>query len=444
MIRTLDEALDYLYSFINYEVDASFAYGAVHYNVDRTVKLLELLGNPQEKLHFIHVAGTKGKGSVCTILDTLLRFSHQRTGLFTSPHIARVNERISVCGTPVPDGEFIDLINRFPPLIDTFKRDNLPTTFEILTAMAVLYFSQKKVDYAVLETGMGGRFDSTNFCDPLLSVITPISYDHVDKLGDRIEDIAGEKAGIIKPGRPVVLGYQVYDVADIFLSRAAESKAPLYRVDSHCSFQIRESSEKGVFFDAVVDGMRFTNLFLSLAGRHQVENAVTALLCLKIVDLLPAHSALVDALSSVAVPTRLELIEGEKRFLLDSAHNEDSARVLADALRSSYRYDRLLTIVGIVKDKDIRGILRQLSEVSDQLIITDPVTHKELDTDAVVSTARSLHTDTVFIRDLAEAIGYAIDNSHINDIILITGSFYTTSPARSILIKHRINRCANE
>ncbi len=439
MIHTLDEALDYLYSFVNHEVDASFAYGAVHYNVDRTVKLLELLGNPQKKLDFIHVAGTKGKGSVCTILDTLLRAACQRTGLFTSPHIARVNERISVCGEPVPDGDFIDLMNLFPPLVNGFKREDVPTTFEILTAMAVLYFSEKKVDYAVLETGMGGRFDSTNFCDPILTVITPISYDHVDKLGHRIEDIAGEKAGIIKPDRPVVLGYQVYDVADVFISRAAASNAPLYRVDSHCSFQIRELSERGVSFDAVVDGMRFPDIFLSLVGRHQVENAVTALFGLKIVNLLPERDALVDALSSVAFPTRLELIKGERRFLLDSAHNEDSARVLVEALRSSYRYDRLLTIAGIVKDKDIRGILRQLAQVSSQLIITDPVTLKVLDTDAVVSTARSVHAETVFIRDIAEAISYAVDNSDFDDLILITGSFYTTSPAREILIKHRVD-----
>jgi dihydrofolate synthase/folylpolyglutamate synthase len=435
VLRTLDETLDYLYSFINYEVDSSLAYGAVYYNVGRTVKLLELLGNPQDHLHFIHVAGTKGKGSVCIILDALLRADTQRTGMFTSPHIERINERISVCGQPISDGEFINLMNRFPPLIEKFDRDSVPTTFEILTAMAAQYFKEKEVDYTILETGMGGRFDSTNFCNPLMSIITPISYDHMDKLGERIEDIAGEKAGIIKPGKPVVLGYQTYDVTDVFTSAASKLEAPLYRVKSHCSFEIRKSSERGTLFDAEVFGKEIPGIFLSLAGRHQVENAVTALLGLEILKLLPADRALHHALSSLEFPTRLELIEGKRRFLLDSAHNEDSARVLVETLHSSYSYDRLVTIVGIVKHKDVAGIIKRLTQVSDLLIITDPVTHKDLDTDMVVAAARSAHSDTLLLRDIGEAISYAVDNSDSADIILITGSFYTTSPARNIIME---------
>ena len=435
VLHTLDEALDYLYGFINYEVDSSFAYGAVHYNVDRTVKLLELLDNPQNHLQFIHVAGTKGKGSVCVMLDALLRADARCTGMFTSPHIERVNERIAVCGQPISDGEFIGLMNRFPSLIDRFNKEMLPTTFEILTAMAVLYFREHGVDYAVLETGMGGRFDSTNFCDPLLSIITSISYDHMDKLGERIEDIAGEKAGIIKLEKPVVLGYQAYDVGDVIAAAASECNAPLYQVRSHCSFNIQQSSERGTLFDADVLGRDIPRVFISLAGRHQVENAVTALLGLDLLHLLPPDQAVREALSSLDFPTRLELIEGKRKFLLDSAHNEDSARVLVQALRSSYRYERLLTIVGIVKDKDEAGIIRNLADVSDLLIVTDPVTHKDLDTDRVVSAAGSAHDRTLLLRDMEQAIEYAVENSGPADIVLITGSFYTTSPARNIIME---------
>ena len=165
-LHTIDEALDYLYGFINYEVDSSFAYGAVHYNVDRTVKLLELLGNPQQELQFIHVAGTKGKGSVCVMLDALLGARGFKCGLFSSPHIDKVNERITVSGKAISDEAFIGLLNQCAPHIDGFADENKPTTFEILTAMAVLFFREQGADYAVLETGMGGRFDSTNFCDP--------------------------------------------------------------------------------------------------------------------------------------------------------------------------------------------------------------------------------------------------------------------------------------
>jgi dihydrofolate synthase/folylpolyglutamate synthase len=431
--RTIDQALDYLYSFINYEVDSSAVYGAVHYNLERTLRLLDLLGNPERDLRFIHVAGTKGKGSVCAVLDALLRTGNHRTGVFISPHVDRVNERIAVDGLPISDRSFVELINLFPPLIETFAEEP-PTTFEILTAMAVRYFRERGVEYAILETGMGGRFDSTNFCNPCVSVITSISYDHMDKLGDRIEDIAGEKAGIIKPGKPVVLGYQVYDVTEVFSARARALQAPLYRVDEHCVYEIVESSERGSRFDTRIDGRELPSLFLSLPGHHQVENALVAMLGLEVLGLLPGPEQLREALASLSIPTRLELIEGERRFLLDSAHNRDSARVVADTLQEAYRYDRLITIAGVVKGKDIEGILGELARVSDWLIITEPVTHKELDTDLVISTARTLQPDAVLIPDISRAIAYAVSHSGPGDLILVTGSFYTTSPARRLLL----------
>jgi dihydrofolate synthase/folylpolyglutamate synthase len=433
-LHTLDEALDYLYSFINYEVDSSFAYGAVHYNVDRTRHLLDLLGNPERSMDFVHVAGTKGKGSVCTIIERLLRNKSGATGLFSSPHIERVNERIAVDGAPISDGEFIGLLNELRPLIDNFDSSNLPTTFEILTAMAVAYFKARGVRLGILETGMGGRFDSTNFCDPILSIITPISYDHMDKLGDRIEDIAGEKAGIIKPGRPVVLGYQVYDVSELFIERARGARAPLYRVEEHCSFEIEEATERGSLFHTSIDSTELRDLRLSLPGIHQVENAVTALFGLKIVGLLPGPDVLREGLSSVVLSTRLELIDGERRFLLDSAHNGHSARVLAAAVERVYRYRRLITILGIVKDKDTRGITEALAPLTDRFIITEPVTHKELDTDAVIGAVRSLQRDALLITDIGQAIRHAVSDSTPDDLILITGSFYTTSPARAIIL----------
>jgi dihydrofolate synthase/folylpolyglutamate synthase len=431
--QTIDEALDYLYGFINYEVDSSPAYGPVHYNLERTRTLLDLLGGPDRGLCFIHVAGTKGKGSVCGVIDAALRAGGRRTGTFISPHIERVNERITVEGKPISDLEFVELMNRFPPLIDTFP-ENKPTTFEILTAMAVQYFRERDVEYAVLETGMGGRFDSTNFCNPCVAIITSISYDHMDKLGDRIEDIAGEKSGIIKQGKPVVLGYQHYDVTEIFSRRARALQAPLYLAVEHCSYEIIESSERGSRFNARIRGRDFPSLFLSLPGRHQVENVVTAMLGLEIIGLLPSVDEMRRPLTSLSIPTRLELIETERRFLLDSAHNRDSARVVADALQQVFRYDRLITIAGIVKGKDTEGILGELARVSDMLVITEPVTHKELDTDQVIAKAKALLPEAVLIPDIGEALQYAISRSGPGDLILITGSFYTTSPARGLLM----------
>jgi dihydrofolate synthase/folylpolyglutamate synthase len=437
-MKTIDEALDYLYSFINYETDASYAYGAVHYNVERTVQLLDLLGNPQEGIGIIHVAGTKGKGSVCAVFTSLLESQGHATGLFVSPHVERVNERVACCGREIEDEEFIELMNLFPPLIGRFPADNVPTTFEILTALAMEHYRRKGARYAVLETGMGGRFDSTNFCDPLLSVITSISYDHMDKLGGTIEQIAFEKAGIIKRGRPAVVGYQRYDVFPVLEAKAEETGSPLYRVAALCEYSALEMSSLGCRFDAAVDGVRFYDLFLSLAGRHQIENALAVLLGLKIIGLLPGQEVIRGALGGVHVPARLELFElecpeGKRRVLLDSAHNEDSARTLVKAVRESYRYDRLTTVVGIVKGKDVRGILENLVTASDTLIVTEPLTHKDLDTEYVVRIARELSPGALFIGRIEEAMEHALRNTGPSDLVLVTGSFYSTSPARGLL-----------
>jgi dihydrofolate synthase/folylpolyglutamate synthase len=441
-MKTIDEALDYLYSFINYETDASYAYGAVHYNVERTVRLLEFLGNPEEGIGIIHVAGTKGKGSVCAVFNALLAAQGHSTGLFISPHVERVNERVACGGYEIEDEEFIELMNLFPPLISRFPADNVPTTFEILTALAMEHYRRKGARYAVLETGMGGRFDSTNFCDPLLSVITPISYDHTDKLGGTIEQIAFEKAGIIKRGRPSVAGYQRYEVFPVLEAKAAEAGSTLYKTADLCEYSVLELSSEGCFFDTVVDGVRFRDLFLSLSGRHQVENAVTVLLGLKVIGLLPEQEVLRGALGDIHVPARLELFalerpEGTRRVLLDSAHNEDSARALVMALREAYRYERLTIIVGIVKGKDVKGILENLAPASDTLIVTEPITHKDLDTEHVVRVARELSPEALFIGRIEEAMEYALRNSSASDLVLVTGSFYSTSPARVLLRRMR-------
>jgi len=432
-VHTIDQALDYLYSFINYEVDGSYAYGAVHYNLDRTVELLARLGNPERHMDFIHVAGTKGKGSVCAIMDACLRPSFV-TGLFTSPHIERVNERIQVNGVQIDDGEIISYMNKVRPFIAAFPEESLPTTFEILTAVAVYHFFRKGVRWSILETGMGGRFDSTNFCTPSVSVITTISFDHMDKLGTTIGEIAGEKAGIIKPETPVVVGFQRYDVRNLLREKASSLGSPVYEAGELCRLEDVRVSESGTRFNLNLRDRSFPDLSIPLVGRHQAENCATALLALDAVGLLPDGPSLREAVGKVRIPARLECIRTGtgRRFLLDSAHNEDSARVLVNAVLEGYDYERLVVVVGIVKGKDARGILTRLCSVADTLIVTEPVTHKDLDTGTVYETARNLKSDAVLIPDIGEAISFAVDNTGPDDIILITGSFYITSPARSI------------
>jgi len=433
-MKTIDEALDYLYSFIDLEVTQTSPYTRANYNVERTVKLLNLLNNPQKDVKIIHVAGTKGKGSVCQIISSILISGGYKTGLFTSPHIHRVNERIVVNGNEIKDSEFVKAINLFPSLIGNFPSEDLPTTFEILTALAMHYFREKNVEYVVLETGLGGRLDSTNFADPLISIITPISYDHMDKLGYSIEGVAWEKAGIIKPGKPVVVEYQRFDVKEVFIKRAAELNSPCYFVDELCTYMVENFSVNGTHFSVNVDGDIFSDLFLSLAGFHQVENAVTALLALKKIDLLPEQEKVKEALKNIFYPTRMELIEAKKHFLLDSAHNEDSAKALIDSICRICKFHRLITVVGIVKGKDYEGILRHISKLSDVVIVTEPATHKPIDTEAVYQKALSLFPGALLIKDIKKALEYASELAGDDDLILVTGSFYTTSPARSYLL----------
>lgn len=436
-MTTIDEALDYLYGFINYETDSSYSYESIYYNIERTLILLDRLGAPHEGKRIIHVAGTKGKGSICRILSELLGVQKKRTGLFTSPHIERVNERISVGGEEISDTDIINILNEMRRVIDDWSLATLPTTFEILTGMAMYHFKRQDVEWIVLETGMGGRFDSTNFCFPEVSVISPISLDHTDKLGSSVEDIAREKAGIIKNRCPVVLGYQCYPVDEVFRKRAKETESGLFCVEELCSYDVVSMSPEGTRFDVTVDGTPLEDLFLSLSGEHQVQNTVTALLTLKTIDMLPSSDVVKGALRGISYPTRLELIVRERRFLLDSAHNRDSASVVAKAVKQIYSYERLFTIVGIVKGKDIKGIVESIAPVSDEIVVCDPVTHKERDTGLVYKIAKDHSSRCSLITDIYEAIETVVRSSTEQDIILITGSFYTTSPARSYLLRDR-------
>ncbi|RKX96258.1 MAG: hypothetical protein DRP84_01630 [Spirochaetes bacterium] len=433
-MEDIDSALDYLYSFINYEKDTRYQYNNLYYNIERTNSLLKALENPEKLQKIIHVTGTKGKGSVCMIMQNLLMAHGYTTGLFLSPHIERVNERIVVNEEEIDDNSFIELLNILKPIIDKLSGKKIPTTFEILTAMAMMYFYKKNVDYSILEAGMGGRFDSTNFCDPVVSVITSVSYDHMDKLGNTIEDIAKEKAGIIKKGRPVVVGIQKYPVYPIFEETAKIRNSNLYKAEDLCNYSILKMDENGSVFDANIDGVKFKEISTSLFGRHQIENIVLALLTLKIIGLLPDEKVVKKRLSLLNFKTRFEIIKKKNRlFILDSAHNEESAKRLIEAIRDHFKRRKVTSIVGIVKGKDVAGIIKNISSLADKIIITNPITHRELETNNVYEIAKSYKNDTTLIDSINDAISNAISNTKGGEIILITGSFYTTSPARGII-----------
>jgi len=437
MLKDIDEALDYLYSFIDYETQVEHLYNRMNYNVSRTLKLLDFMKNPHKELKIFHVAGTKGKGTVCYLLENFLRKKGFRTGLFISPHIEKINERISVCGQDITDGEIIDLMNIVKPIIDGMIGSDKPTTFEILTVIAMYYFKEKGAEYVVLETGMGGRLDSTNFSTPLVSVITSISYDHMDKLGDTIEKIAWEKAGIIKPNVPIVLSFQEYCcVVEICRRIARKNKSDFYYVPDYMSYRIIEQNERGTSFDLWKNNEVIENVFLALPGKHQINNGLTSIMALEVGGIKTQLEDIREVFSSISLPVRVELVEmGGLKIILDSAHNESSARCLIDTIRQHFSYRRLISVVGIVEGKDSFGVISNIAPVSDTLIITNPVSHKPTDPEKVWKKSLMFRKDSLLLPDLKQALLAACQVAEKNDIIIVTGSFYTVSPAMEIIRK---------
>lgn len=389
--------------------------------LENTKELLKRLGNPQEHFGSVHVAGTDGKGSVCAIIHSVLTTSGVRTGLYTSPHILEFNERISVCGVPISDEELADLAARVVPHVEDMAENNmLCTFFEVTTAIAFLYFREREVEYAVVEVGMGGRFDSTNVIVPDVTVINNISIDHTEYLGNTIEKIAYEKAGIIKPGVPCVTinGESAYSVIE---EVAEENRAPLTRVDSD-DIEITEITGTHTVFSYKEEPYR-----VSIPGRHQAKNAALAI---EAVSKLPIYGyrcrcKLKRGLESVYWPCRMQRIRGTP-FVVDVTHTLAGAEGLCADCKEIY--GSVTVVLGILSDKDADGISENISKIASRVIVAPPETSRAAPPakirDALLKYgAKVTEKDTV-----AEAMEEAIKVCG-DDPILVTGSFYTAEEA---------------
>ena len=331
------EALDFLYSFIDYSLKRNFRNAAEKFNLDRMREFMRYLGNPQNDYKIIHVAGTKGKGSVSSFCESVLRSEGYTTGLYTSPHMIEFTERIRVNGHQIPKKDLINVVEIMKPF--TQKVSEI-TTFELTTALAFLYFSQQEVDYAVFEVGLGGRLDATNIVDPLISIITSISYDHVQILGNTLSEIAWEKGGIIKSNKPVVVSPQKEEARLKLESIAHERSSPMIQVGKDYLFAADTHSLDGQTFVVwTPDEQPMVDEYIESAGRsvwspfriripllgfHQVENAATAYAALKTAEkfgLSLSQKAYRDGFSSVSWPGRMEILKSHPTVVIDSAHN---------------------------------------------------------------------------------------------------------------------------
>lgn len=394
--------------------------------LDRIRLVLDALGRPQDSCRFVHVAGTNGKGSVCAMIEAALRAGGQRTGLFTSPHLAEPAERIRIDGRPIDSEEFAEAFNRVhaasEELLAAGTIDLHPTYFETVTAMAMLVFAGRKTDRVVLEVGLGGRLDATNVVSPELCVITPIDFDHEMYLGRSIEAIAGEKAGILKAGVPAVFARQRPEAEAVLSARATDvARTSDWRVQD-MELTARESR-----FRLEPVGL---DLVCPLAGEHQVENAVTAARALDRLGVPP--SVIEQGIAAAQWPGRLERVSERPEIIVDGAHNPAGARALAAYITRFYAGRRVRLIFGAMRDKAVAEIGGILFPLAAEVIVTAPRQSRALSPEAM----RDI-VDNVELRvapDLEAALAL-IGDAAPGDVVFITGSLFLVAEARQILIR---------
>ncbi len=414
------DSVRYLYSLGN-ELKAGAKFG-----LERIDTLLAALGNPQNGQRFVHVAGTNGKGSTCAMMASILLRTGLRTGLYTSPHLIEPTERIQIDGEDASAEEFaaaFEVVHRAAEeLMQQERIDAHPSYFETVTAMALLIF-RERAQISVIEVGLGGRLDATNIITPELCVITPVSYDHEAYLGNSLEAIAGEKAGILKPGIPVVIAHQESAAARVIGRRAEELLCPVIRTED-ADVQVTELSARGSSFR--LNGALYE---CPLPGRHQIENAVTAILACR--ELKVPLSAIQAGLKEVRWPGRLERVSCDPDFVLDGAHNPAGAAALAQYIREFCADRPVWLVYGAMRDKAIEEVTGQLFPLAQRLIVTSPDFPRALRAEAILEVTS--HPNAALTNTVAEAIAIAKEAPQ-NAVVFFTGSLYLVGEARKLLV----------
>ncbi len=387
------------------------------FGLERIRTILNALDSPQSAFRSIHVAGTNGKGSTCAMIDAGLRAAHVRTGLFTSPHLIEPTERIQIDGIPVSPGQFQHAFHVVHEIAESLDLDCHPTYFETVTAMAFWLFRELRVDIAVIEVGLGGRLDATNVIEPVLTVITPIDFDHEAYLGSTIESIAKEKAGILKRSIPAVFAKQRPEATAVLNARAAELGIEVIRAGD---FEIRD-------LEIDARGSRFSGLDVPLAGEHQIGNAIVAALALQKLGFAP------DGIRDARWPGRLELVAPNPDVILDGAHNPAGARALAAHLARFYAHRKIWMIYGAMRDKAIEEIAGILLPVATELIFTAPNAPRALRPEALLEIAGRGETAP----SITEALEIARKRADADDVIVITGSLFLVGEARALFASVR-------
>lgn len=398
---------------MTYPEAIQFLYGLRWYGaklgLDNTFKLAALAGNPHRSLRFIHVAGTNGKGSVCAMLESIYRAAGLRVGLFTSPHLVAFNERIQVDRVPIPEREVAGICGELQPLLSEFDPEHHPTFFEVVTVLALLYFQRQQCDLVVWETGLGGRLDATNIVTPLASVITNIQFDHQKHLGETLGSIAFEKAGIIKPGVPVITGVVTPEPLEVIVRTAQEKGCALTRVPR---------------LDTPAPPLN--TVHLPLLGRHQLHNAAVAVESVRVLQpVLPVPDAQMrEGLSSVHWPGRLQLVlrNSGQKVLLDGAHNPAGTASLADALKDYFPGVRPALVLGILRDKDWPAMCQMLAPLARRILLVPVHSERTAEPHGLAEVCHAANPDAPIFE--CQTLAEAFEQCENEPFVTVAGSLY--------------------
>jgi dihydrofolate synthase / folylpolyglutamate synthase len=439
------DALDYIFGYVNYEKQVRYQYDAVTFNLRRMEELLELLGSPQREFQCVHIAGTKGKGSTSAMVESVLRAAGYRTGLYTSPHLHTFRERIRVDGALMSKQELVELLARSRQAVEATPGI---TAFEIMTALAFVYFARQRVEWAVLEVGLGGRLDATNVVHPAVCGITSLSYDHVELLGYTLSLIAWEKAGIIKTGVPVICAPQEPEAMAVIRQVCADTGVRLVTVGDSWTWEGNGAALEGqsLTVHRAADGLVLRDLHIPLLGHHQLVNATAAVAILAELNeqgVAISDEALRTGLATARWPGRFEVLNRQPVLVVDSAHNADSARRLRTALIDWFPRPpgkRLALIFGASADKDIAGMLSTFltpdpagaGEQVDKVIVTKSGHPRSAEPAGLAEQVRSHNaTCPVSVQDTLEAaLAEALAWARPDDLICVTGSIFVVAQAR--------------
>jgi dihydrofolate synthase/folylpolyglutamate synthase len=414
------ESISLLYSLQKY---------GIKFGLSTTSNILKAFGNPHHNQRYIHIAGTNGKGSVGAMLESILMRSGFKVGFYTSPHLVRFTERFRINRELMKEKQAASLIGT---IWEVTNKKSPPTFFELTTAMALIYFSRNNVDIGIIEVGMGGRLDATNVITPMVSVITNIGLEHQQFLGKTIIEIAKEKGGVIKKKVDLVTGVNQLPVVKLFESLCKKKDAPFWKVGRDVHYRRLPSGLLGYY------GLRdrYKNLTLGLKGRFQHRNAALCLLALEILQgkgICVSEEAIRSGLADPLWPGRLEIVSLNPMIILDGAHNRSAMRSLSDSIKKDFDFKQLIVVVGIMADKEIPQILKEILPLASKIICTRPVYYRAADPNYLLEVARKLGKTSEVNFSLPAAIERARDIADERDLILITGSLFTVGEAKSYL-----------